>query len=57
MCTHGDWLPLQHADAEQQAANHAILKCPIYKAPNGAHGLKILDDDYKVWLATTCPEN
>ena len=42
--------------AEEQNADHLITKCPIFKAPNGMHGLVALDEDSKAWLTTICPE-
>ncbi|KAJ8396816.1 hypothetical protein AAFF_G00014150 [Aldrovandia affinis] len=36
--------------AEEQTADHVILDCPIYRAPNGIHGLSVLDDDTVTWL-------
>ncbi|KAJ8364425.1 hypothetical protein SKAU_G00132560 [Synaphobranchus kaupii] len=42
--------------AEEQTADHVILDCPIYRAPNGMHGLSVLDDDTVTWLLEVCPE-
>ena len=41
---------------EEQTADHVILGCPIYRAPSGAHGLHVLDDDTTQWLLDTCPD-
>ena len=42
--------------AEEQTADHVILDCPMYRAPNGMHGLSVLDDKTMAWLLEVCPE-
>ena len=42
--------------AEEQTADHVILSCPIYRAPNGVRGLACLDDSSVTWLLEVCPE-
>ena len=39
---------------EGQTADHIIQRCQ-YLAPNGVHGLQVLDDDTIKWLSTSCP--
>ena len=43
-------------DMENQTADHVISDCPIYSAPNGAQGLRNLDDSTIQWLLNKCPE-
>ena len=42
--------------AEEQTADHVILECPMYRAPNGTHGLLSVDDDTVTWLLEECPD-
>jgi hypothetical protein len=42
--------------AENQTADHIISSCPIYRAPDGTHGLSVLDDESVTWLLETCPD-
>ena len=42
--------------AEEQTADHVILRCPIYRAPNGLRGLADLDDCSVTWLTSVCPD-
>ena len=42
--------------AEEQTADHVILECPMYRAPNGSHGLLSVDDDTVTWLLEVCPD-
>ena len=42
--------------AEEQTADHVILECPMYEAPNGMHGLLSVDDDTVTWLLEVCPD-
>ena len=42
--------------AEEQTADHVILECPIYQAPNGIHGLMSVDDETVTWLLNVCPD-
>ena len=42
--------------AEEQTADHVILECPLYRAPNGSHGLLSVDDDTVTWLLEVCPD-
>ena len=36
--------------AFDQTTAHVILKCPLYCAPRGYHGLLVLDDETRYWL-------
>ena len=39
--------------ASEQTANHVITACPIHRAPHGARGLTVLDDETRCWLNNT----
>ena len=36
--------------ASEQTADHVLTACPIHRAPNGARGLTVLDDETRCWL-------
>ena len=36
--------------ASEQTADHVLIACPIYRAPHGARGLTVLDDETRFWL-------
>ena len=36
--------------ASEQTADHLLTACPIYRAPHGARGLTILDDETRCWF-------
>ena len=36
--------------ASEQTADHVLTACPIQRAPHGARGLTILDDETRCWL-------
>ena len=36
--------------ASEQTANHVLTACPIHRAPRGARGLMVLDDETRCWL-------
>ena len=39
--------------ASEQTADHILTACPIHRAPHGARGLTILDDEIRCWLNNT----
>ena len=39
--------------ASEQTANHVLTACPIHRAPHGARGLTVLDDETQCWLNNT----
>ena len=41
--------------ASQQTADHVLIACPIHRAPHGARGLTVLDDETRCWLNTPLP--
>ena len=41
--------------ASEQTADHVLTACPIHRAPHGARGLTILDDETRCWLNNTTP--
>ena len=45
-------------EADQQTANHIITVCPLYRPPNGLHGLIDVDADAttREWLLSKFPE-
>ena len=53
-------LPRQAWDcgADQQITNHIITECPLYRPPNGLHGLIDVDADAatREWLLSKFPE-
>ena len=36
--------------AFEQTADHVLTACPIHRAPHGARGLMVLDDETRCWL-------
>ena len=36
--------------ASEQTADHVLTMCPIHRAPHGARGLTVLDDETRCWL-------
>ena len=36
--------------ASEQTADHVLTACPIHRAPHGARGLTVLDDETRRWL-------
>ena len=36
--------------ASEQTADHILTACPIHRAPHGARGLTVLDDENQCWL-------
>ena len=36
--------------ASEQTADHVLTACPIHRAPYGARGLTVLDDETRCWL-------
>ena len=38
--------------AAEQTADHVLTVCPIHRAPHGARGLTVLDDETRYWLNT-----
>ena len=41
--------------ASEQTADHVLTACPIHRAPHGARGLTVLDDETRCWLITPLP--
>ena len=37
----------------EQTADHVLTACPIHRAPHGAQGLMVLDDETQCWLNNT----
>ena len=37
----------------EQTADHVLTACPIHRAPHGARGLRVLDDETRCWLNNT----
>ena len=42
--------PNCECSASEQTADHVLTVCPIYRAPHGARGLTVLDDETRCWL-------
>ena len=36
--------------ASEQTADHVLTPCPIHRAPHGARGLTVLDDETRCWF-------
>ena len=36
--------------SSEQTADHVLIACPIHRAPHGARGLTVLDDETRCWL-------
>ena len=41
--------------ASEQTADHVLTMCPIHRAPHGARGLTVLDDETRCWLNNILP--
>ena len=39
--------------ASEQTADHVLTACPVHRAPYGARGLTVLDDETRCWLSNT----
>ena len=39
--------------ASEQTADHVLTVCPIHRAPHGAQGLTVFDDETRCWLNNT----
>ena len=39
--------------ASEQTADHVLKACPIHRAPHGARGLTVLDNEIRCWLNNT----
>ena len=39
--------------ASEQTTDYALTACPIHRAPHGARGLTVLDDETRCWLNNT----
>ena len=37
----------------EQTTDHVLTACPIHRAPHGARGLTVLDDETRCWLNNT----
>ena len=50
--------PVTAGRADKQTANHIITECPLYRPPNGLHGLIDVDADAATceWLLSKFPE-
>ena len=46
-------LPNCKCGASEQTADQVLTACPIHRAPRGARGLTVLDDEIRCWLNTT----
>ena len=42
--------PNRECGASEQTADHVLTVCPIHRAPHGAQGLMVLDDETRCWL-------
>ena len=42
--------PNCECSASEQTADHVLTVCPIHRAPHGARGLTVLDDETRCWL-------
>ena len=51
-CTNGGLAPSLNCecDASEQTAGHVLTACPIHRAPHGARGRTVLDDETRCWL-------
>ena len=45
--------PNYKCGASEQTADHVLTACPIHRAPHGARGLTVLDDETRCWLNNT----
>ena len=39
--------------ASEKTADHVLTACPTHRAPHGARGLTVLDDETQCWLNNT----
>ena len=46
-------LPNCECGASEQTADHVLTACFIHRAPHGAQGLRLLDDETRCWLNDT----
>ena len=46
-------LPNCECGASEQTADHVLTACPIHRAPHGARGLTVLNDETRCWLNNT----
>ena len=46
-------LPNCECGASEQTADDVLTACPIHRAPHGARGLTVLDDETQCWLNNT----
>ena len=46
-------LPNCECGASEQTADHVLTACSIHRAPHGARGLTVLDDETRCWLKNT----
>ena len=46
-------LPNCECGTSEQTADHVLTVCPIHRAPHGARGLTVLDDETRCWLNNT----
>ena len=46
-------LPNGECGASEQIADYVLTACPIHRAPHGARGLTVLDDETRCWLNNT----
>jgi len=51
-CSHkwGMALSVTCESCAEQAVEHVVLHCPIYRPPHGLHGQAVLDDETIEWL-------
>ena len=42
--------PNRECCASEQTTDHVLTVCPIHRAPHGARGLTVLDDETRCWL-------
>ena len=45
--------PNCECSASEQTADHMLTACLIHRAPHGARGLTVLDDETRCWLNNT----
>ena len=47
--------PICECGASEQTADHVLTACPIHRAPHGARGLTVLDDETRCCLHDMAP--
>ena len=52
-CTNGVSLLHRIANVAPLTEDHVLTACPIHRAPHGARGLTVLDDETRCWLNNT----